>query len=365
MSLSNLIKTFSILLLIASIQCFTACTPGSSKETKLSNYDNLRLFKTDKQLVIWGINKEKGTNAKVKAHIFDPTTGNVLRNFLITSGLKNWSHLIDNNVYAHNKGVLEIRNMLTGALELNHAILEKKFKPQLTKGIHKTSSPSNSRYSPHSLWVHITTKKGQQYYYNIELDTLLNHSNYFKFRDKEAMHKKQLRRAMKTVWKSRWASSTNPDNPNETRYILTQQKVHPKYFLSVTETYSYSQDGVTEGKIKLMSKLEDNKFFLKTNGIYFGKHHALFVHQTELGGQGKTRLACQNGKGKILWEKELKSTKILEKMITTHKRHLRLIPDPANENIVAIVSHRFRYMVGLNLNTGEVVWQWKYGHYKE
>ncbi|OJJ14505.1 hypothetical protein BKI52_42770 [marine bacterium AO1-C] len=359
------IKTFRILLLITtSTLLFMACDNGSSENTnvveiaentlgnrerepitdqnksELPNYDELRLFKADKQLVIWAIQKI-GTQAKI--HILQPATGKVLKKLVISRALVPRTQ-IANLVYAydHRKVVIEARNMLTGGVTLNNVALEKKFANQLAGGV------GQANISRSDGWVRLSTKRGKDYFYNPVSDTLVDKRTLFR--------KKRPSQTGNAGWVPQWVRSYNPDNPKETRFILTQiyqenKRRKPNQGRTINERKLRGL--VAQGKTRLLSKPEACKFLVNTFSIHFSKHHVLFTYKTELGPQAKKMLACQNSKGEIVWEKELKSEKMLAFLVSRLDK-VTLMDDPAQKNTLAMA--KGNKAVGLNLNTGKIAW---------
>lgn len=363
------IKTLHILLLIASIQFFIACTSGGSKENKFPEYEILRLFETDKQLVIWALLEEdESESPQKKVQILHPTTGEILKEFSIAKASETPRQL-GKHVYTldETKGMLEARDALTGEVKLNNTTLESNFGTQLAEGIGQVD------FSRHG-WIRIITKKGKDYYYNPVLDVLIDSKTtrprYLGQYVLEGGRVKVIHRGRwqaedttnKAGWVSQWCSLDNPVSPKEKRFILTQTYLENSQYKikQVVRSQDWKlQKSVDEGKTKLMSNPEDSKFLLDPKVIYSNKNKILFIYKTEISPQAKGVLACQNNKGKIIWEKKLKSNKMLEKALTLNTSDYTAIADPEHENILAVAAVTVhRDVIGLNLDTGQVVWSY-------
>ena len=331
-----------------------------------------RVGATKEGFVIWQLAakryKKRPYRRDVKLTIADVATKKVLKEVAIpprkgVNGNQLWKYStqIGDSFYDINstKGVFVARGVRTGEVTHNKAMLAAEFK-ELEGGVSKVKRERNDDW-----WV-VTTKKGLTFWVNHKEKKIFNSQQY-----------KQQRRAYAKV--KRWVKVYNPANRNESKVILAEVKSP----FGISGNRQLRMDGVREnkintGRVKALISLDKTSYFLSPKLLYGDANYALITYKTEVGNAGQYRLACVDKTGKVLWQKgqedfknPLMSELIQKSLRRTSSFHFILHKNTLGMSKTVRVSAKRKYKydrhhiaLGLNLDTGNIAWQYSPTLYK-
>lgn len=330
-----------------------------------------RVGATQKGFVIWEFtakrHRKKQYYHQVKLTIADVASQKILKEIDIPSrygvnGNQLWKNAqqVGERFYYINTAdaAFAARHARTGDISSNKEMLSARFK-ELNEGV-------LSVYQAHAGWLRVTTKNGLKFWVNLDTNKVLNQKQYTALK--------------KTRFKTkRWLKVYNPNNPNnrnECKLILAELNEHlnkldqPQVSMDGMRV-TVLQKGINEGKVKPLTLLEKANYFLKPKLVYGDSTHALIAYKTDVSRRGAYRLACVDKAGNVVWNKrpeDFKNPLMLKvaQAKTSKASGVHLI---RHQNVLGISKtnlwvkkgrnyKRHHIALGLNLQTGNIEWQY-------
>lgn len=326
---------------------------------------------TKNGIVIWQVKYTKYKKypyyRKVKLLIADAATGKLLKEVDLperkkTDGNYFWNRVkrFNGSFYDYYNDYFIARDIRTGEVTDSKELISQKF-PKIEGGIGKIRTYNRD-------WFKVTSKQGTEYWYNLRTKKLLSQREY-----------NQRNQNKTPFWQYTWQKVINPDNQNQFKFLLSKQLSKRRYVRTqdnVKRSYNKSlQNNINRGYVRLITRTEKSNYFLRPKTIYADSTHLLFKYQTEIGKEGVYRLACLNGKGDVVWEKGLEDLEVpLLKYLLGNNYSRTNTYFARHKNVLGISSQRvrknkksyrnYKIAVGVDLNTGKVVWKYSPGLYK-
>ncbi|OJJ19589.1 hypothetical protein BKI52_22540 [marine bacterium AO1-C] len=317
---------------------------------------------TKQGIVVWQIKYTKYDKRpyyrKPKLLIAQASTGKLLKEIDLpprekVDGNRLWhkTKIVNGSFYDYYKDGFMARDILTGKITDSKALLVQKF-PKIGAGIGKVRHYNDG-------WFKITSKQGSEHWYNPSTKKLYTNDEY-----------RQQNQIRTPFWQYKWIKIENPENRNQSKFLLTQQ-------LSKRHTYRrrqnisssrphYLQQNINRGYTRLITKEEKANFFLKPKVIYSDSTHIIFKYQTEIGKQGAYRMACIGKSGDVLWEKGSEDLKnpLLQNLLGRYNTKVQFA---RYKNVLGVSSTRvkspkksyplYKMAIGIDLNSGNVLWK--------